>query len=47
MYFEYIVIMYPGTAPKPPKYHGMADRIFASNSHRRLDLIPWYTSGFQ
>lgn len=33
--------------PKAPKYHGMAARIFASTSHRRLERILWYTSGFQ
>lgn len=47
MYPLYSVIVYQAAEYRPPKYHGMAARVFASTSHRRLDLIPWYTSGFQ
>ena len=35
------------TAPRPPKHHGTAYRMYTSTSHRRLGLISWYTTGFQ
>jgi len=34
-------------APRPPKNNGLGNRILASTSTRRLDLISWYTTGFQ
>jgi hypothetical protein len=34
------------SAPKPPKY-SMGMDILSTSPQRRLDLILWYTSGFQ
>ncbi len=34
-------------APRPPKHHGTAYRMYTTTSTRRLGMISWYTSGFQ
>lgn len=35
-------------APRPQyKHPGVASPLFASTSQLRMDLVPWYTSGFQ
>lgn len=34
-------------APRPQKKLNMESGIISSTSLLRLDLVPWYTSGFQ